>query len=140
MVADRLELARRACPGADLRLHHLVALELPADLGAEGLAVGDGAEDQLDLSGQIEEALSALERLHEAEEHCKTAIALDYNNAQYFVHLGQVYRAGHLYDKAKKQFEMALRLDPKHAGALKEIREMESASHDKGLLDRFLKK
>ncbi len=79
-------------------------------------------------------------RLHEAEEHCKTAIALDYNNAQYYVHLGQVYRTGHLYDKAKKQFETALRLDPKHPGALKEIREMETPTAEKGLLDRFLKK
>lgn len=79
-------------------------------------------------------------RLHEAEEHCKTAIALDYNNAQYYVHLGQVYRTGHLFDKAKKQFETALRLDPKHPGALKEIREMESPPTEKGLLDRFLKK
>ena len=78
-------------------------------------------------------------RLHEAEEHCKTAIALDYNNAQYYVHLGQVYRTGHLFDKAKKQFEMALRLDPKHPGALKEIREMEPPA-DKGLLGRILKK
>jgi len=79
-------------------------------------------------------------RLHEAEEHCKTAIALDYNNAQYYVHLGQVYRTGHLAEKAKKQFETALRLDPKHPGALKEIREMESPPDDKGLLGRFLKK
>jgi len=78
-------------------------------------------------------------RLHEAEEHCKTAIALDYNNAQYYVHLGQVYRTGHLFDKAKKQFETALRLDPKHPGALKEIREMEPPT-DKGLLDRILNK
>jgi hypothetical protein len=78
-------------------------------------------------------------RLHEAEEHCKTAIALDYNNPQYYVHLGQVYRTGHLFDKAKKQFETALRLDPKHPGALKEIREMEPAP-DKGMFDRFLKK
>ena len=79
-------------------------------------------------------------RLHEAEEHCKTAIALDYNNAQYYVHLGQVYRTGHLFDKAKKQFETALRLDPKHPGALKELREMEPPPADKGLLGRFLKK
>ena len=78
-------------------------------------------------------------RLHEAEEHCKTAIALDYNNAQYYVNLGQVYRAGHLPDKAKKQFETALRLDPKHPGALKEIREMEPPS-EKGLFGRILGK
>ncbi len=80
-------------------------------------------------------------RLHEAEEHCKTAIALDYNNAQYFVNLGLVYRTGHLYEKAKKQYETALRLDPKHPGALKEIRELEAASapppHEKGLFDRL---
>ena len=79
-------------------------------------------------------------RLHEAEEHCKTAIALDYNNAQYYVNLGQVYRTGHLPEKAKKQFETALRLDPKHPGALKELREMEPPPAEKGLLDRFLKK
>jgi len=79
-------------------------------------------------------------RLHEAEEHCKTAIALDYNNAQYYVHLGQVYRLGQMPEKAKKQFETALRLDPKHPGALKELHEMEPATAGKGLLDRFLKK
>jgi curved DNA-binding protein CbpA len=79
-------------------------------------------------------------RLHEAEEHCKTAIALDYNNSQYYVHLGQVYKAGHLFDKARKQFETALRLDPKHPGALKELRELEAPPAEKGLVDRFLKK
>lgn len=78
-------------------------------------------------------------RLHEAEEHCKTAIALDYNNAQYYVHLGQVYKTGHLFDKAKKQFETALRLDPKHPGALKELREMEPPP-ETGLLGRLLGK
>jgi tetratricopeptide (TPR) repeat protein len=67
-------------------------------------------------------------RLHEAEEHCKTAIALDYNNADYYVNLGQVYRTGHLAEKARKQFETALRLDPRHAGALREIRELEAAA------------
>jgi tetratricopeptide (TPR) repeat protein len=78
-------------------------------------------------------------RLHEAEEHCKTAIALDYNNAQYYVHLGQVYKTGHLLDKAAKQFETALRLDPKHPGALKELRELAPLPAEKGLFDRFLK-
>ncbi|MHB8893717.1 MAG: DnaJ domain-containing protein [Candidatus Geothermincolia bacterium] len=78
-------------------------------------------------------------RLHEAEEHCKTAIALDYNNAQYYVHLGQVYKTGHLFEKAKKQFETALRLDPKHPGALKEIRELEPPP-ETGLLGRILGK
>jgi tetratricopeptide (TPR) repeat protein len=65
-------------------------------------------------------------RLHEAEEHCKTAIALDYNNAQYYVHLGLVYKTGHLFEKARKQFEMALKLDPKHPQALRELAEIRS--------------
>lgn len=68
-------------------------------------------------------------RLHEAEEHCKTAIALDYNNSQYYVHLGQVYKTGHLFEKAKKQFEMALKLDPKHPQALKELEELKGLQH-----------
>lgn len=50
-------------------------------------------------------------RLHEAEEHRKTTIALEANSAQHYVHLGQVYRTGHLFDGARKQSEMALRLD-----------------------------
>jgi curved DNA-binding protein CbpA len=83
--------------------------------------------------------LRTKKRLHEAEEHCKTAIALDYNNAQYYVHLGQVYRTGHLPDKARKQFETALKLDPKHAAALKELREMDGTA-EKGLFDRIMKK
>ena len=78
-------------------------------------------------------------RLHEAEEHCKIAIALDHSVAQYYVHLGQVYKTGHLYEKARQQFETALRLDPKHPGALKEIRELEPPP-EKGLFDRFMKK
>jgi len=79
-------------------------------------------------------------RLHEAEEHCKTAIALDYNNALYYVHLGQVYKTGHLFEKAKKQFETALRLDPKHPGALKEIAELGALPTEKGFIDRLLRK
>jgi len=78
-------------------------------------------------------------RLREAEEHCKAAIALENSNAQYHVHLGQVYRTGHLFDKAKHQFETALRLDPKNPGALKEIRELEPPP-EAGLLGRFFGK
>ena len=76
-------------------------------------------------------------RLREAEEHCKAAIALDNSNAQYHVHLGQVYRTGHLFDKAKHQFETALRLDPKNPGALKEIREMEPPPARRGCSNGF---
>jgi len=78
-------------------------------------------------------------RLHEAEEHCKTAIALDYNNSQYYVHLGLVYKTGHLFKKAKQQFEIALRLDPKNPEALKEIRELEPPP-ETGLRGRIIGK
>ncbi len=71
-------------------------------------------------------------RLHEAEEHCKTAIALDYNNSLYYVHLGQVYRTGHLYEKARQQFEQALKLDPKHPQALQELAQLRSSSGSGG--------
>lgn len=76
-------------------------------------------------------------RLQEAEQHCKTAIALDGNNAQHYVHLGQVYRTGHLFDKARKQFETALRLNPKHPEALEELRELAGPTTEKGLFDRL---
>jgi curved DNA-binding protein CbpA len=79
-------------------------------------------------------------RLHEAEEHCKTAIALDYNNSQYYVHLGQVYKTGRLFDKARRQFEQALRLDPKHPQALKEMADLSGQTPEKGLIERFLGK
>jgi len=78
-------------------------------------------------------------RLREAEEHCKAAIALENNNAQYHVHLGQVYRTGRLFDKARHQFETALRLDPKNPVALKETRELEPPP-ETGRLGRFLGK
>jgi curved DNA-binding protein CbpA len=66
-------------------------------------------------------------RLHEAEEHCKTAIALDYSNPLYYVHLGQVYKTGRLYKKAKAQFETALKLKPDYSQALREIKNLESS-------------
>jgi tetratricopeptide (TPR) repeat protein len=78
-------------------------------------------------------------RLREAEEHCKAAIALENNNAQFHVHLGQVYRTGRLFDKARHQFETALRLDPKNPVALKETRELEPPP-ETGRLGRFLGK
>lgn len=60
-------------------------------------------------------------RLKEAEEHLKTAIALDCNNPQYFVNLGLVYKKGKAYEKASEAFSRALRLDPGHKNALKEM-------------------
>lgn len=63
-------------------------------------------------------------RLHEAEEHCKTAITLDYSNPLFYVHLGQVYKAGKLNQKAKKQFETALKLNPGFVEATRELKNL----------------
>ena len=61
---------------------------------------------------------------HEAEEHCRTAITLDYSNPLFYVHLGQVYKAGKLDQKARKQFETALKLDPGFAEAGRELKSL----------------
>ncbi len=66
-------------------------------------------------------------RLHEAEEHCKTAIALDYSNPLFYVHLGQVYKTGRLHKKARTQFETALKLKPDYSQALRELKNLESS-------------
>jgi Flp pilus assembly protein TadD len=78
-------------------------------------------------------------RLHEAEEHCMRAIALDYGNPQYHVHLGQVYLAGRVPEKARRQFELALKLDPKHAQALKELAELDGHPEGKGRFGKLFK-
>jgi curved DNA-binding protein CbpA len=79
-------------------------------------------------------------RLHEAEEHCKTAIALDYSNPLFYLHLGQVYKTGKLPQKAKKQFETALKLDPKFRQATDEIKGLGSSPDDKGFMGKILGK
>jgi tetratricopeptide (TPR) repeat protein len=79
-------------------------------------------------------------RLHEAEEHCKTAIALDYNNPQFYVHLGQVYKTGRLPQKARKQFEMALKLNPRHPQALKELERPGPAQKKGRFINKIFKK
>jgi len=79
-------------------------------------------------------------RLHEAEEHCKTAIALDYSNPLFYLHLGQVYKTGKLPQKAKKQFETALKLDPKFRQASDEIKGLGSDPDDKGFMGKILGK
>ncbi|MFC1657720.1 tetratricopeptide repeat protein, partial [Candidatus Moduliflexota bacterium] len=79
-------------------------------------------------------------RLHEAEEHCKTAITLDYSNPLFYVHLGQVYLAGRLNEKARKQFETALKLDPGHVDARKALEVVKGEGQDKSLFDKLFKK
>lgn len=79
-------------------------------------------------------------RLHEAEEHCKTAIALDYSNPLFYLHLGRVYKTGKLPQKARKQFETALKLDPGFRQASDEIKNLGSSPEDKGFMGKILGK
>lgn len=80
-------------------------------------------------------------RLHEAEEHCKTAIALEYSKPLYYVHLGEVYRTGKLLAKARKQFETALKLDPAFAPAKEALAMLKKeAAGDKGLMNKIFRK
>ncbi len=79
-------------------------------------------------------------RLHEAEEHCKTAITLDYSNPLFYVHLGQVYLAGRLNEKARKQFETALKLDPGYSEAREALDVMKGGDQDRGLFDKLFRK
>jgi curved DNA-binding protein CbpA len=79
-------------------------------------------------------------RLHEAEEHCKTAIALDYSNPLFYLHLGRVYKTGKLPQKARKQFETALKLDPGFRQASDEIKDLGSGPGDTGFMGKILGK
>ena len=79
-------------------------------------------------------------RLHEAEEHCKTAITLDYSNPFFHLHLGQVYKAGKLPRKARKEFETALKLDRNLAAARTELENLEAPAEGKGVINRIFGK
>jgi curved DNA-binding protein CbpA len=83
---------------------------------------------------------STRKRLHEAEEHCKTAIALDYSNPLFYLHLGQVYKTGRLTRKARKQFETALKLNPGFLQASEELKDLDPPPADKGIMNRIFKK
>jgi curved DNA-binding protein CbpA len=79
-------------------------------------------------------------RLHEAEEHCKTAIALDYSNPLFYLHLGRVYKTGRLLQKARQQFETALKLDPSFRQAREELDQLGSEKREKGFMGKILGK
>jgi len=83
---------------------------------------------------------STRKRLHEAEEHCKTAIALDYSNPLFYLHLGRVYKTGKLPQKARKQFETALKLNPGFHQATEELKGLGSDPGSKGLMNKILGK
>lgn len=79
-------------------------------------------------------------RLHEAEEHCKRAISLDFSKPLFHFHLGQVYKAGKLPRKARKEFETALKLDRNFVAARRELESLEAPAEGKGVISRILGK
>lgn len=80
-------------------------------------------------------------RLTEAEEHLKTAIALDCNDPRLYLNLGLVYKGGRRWDEAAEVFRRALRLDPRHRETLREMEELSrqreeaSPGDDSAILD-----
>jgi len=54
--------------------------------------------------------------LHQAAEHAKKAIAVEPQNIAYYVTLAEVYVKAGLTASARRALEVAMNLDPKHAG------------------------
>jgi tetratricopeptide (TPR) repeat protein len=65
-------------------------------------------------------------RKREAEQALKRAIELEPTNANYYVGLGNLYREGHIRDKALAMYRTALRWDPKNRHALKAVDDVEA--------------
>ncbi|MBI4698192.1 MAG: DnaJ domain-containing protein [Nitrospirae bacterium] len=63
-------------------------------------------------------------RSKEAEETILRAIDLEPHNAEYYVHLGNIYVGHGLNKRAEEQFEKALKWDPTHKKALKELEKL----------------
>ncbi|MBI5378660.1 MAG: DnaJ domain-containing protein [Nitrospirae bacterium] len=60
-------------------------------------------------------------RLHQAEEACRKAIALEPTNAEHHVLMGKIYGKAGLHSRAVTQFQEALNWEPEHPAALKEL-------------------
>ncbi len=60
-------------------------------------------------------------RLHQAEEACRKAIALEPSNAEHYVLMGKIYGKAGLQSRALAQFQEALHWEPEHPAALKEL-------------------
>jgi curved DNA-binding protein CbpA len=63
-------------------------------------------------------------RLRAAEEAFKKAIQLDPTNADYYIHLGLVYKKGGMKNRAQAQFQEALKWNPKNRQAQEEIQKL----------------
>jgi curved DNA-binding protein CbpA len=60
-------------------------------------------------------------RLHEAREMCEKAVEIEPYDVDNYIRLGMVYRKAGLDMRARKQFEKALRWEPDHPVARKEL-------------------
>ena len=60
----------------------------------------------------------------EAEEAILKAIALEHHNANYYIHLGNIYLQGGMKKRALHQFETALKWDPTNETAQNEIEKL----------------
>jgi TolA-binding protein len=84
-------------------------------------------------------------RKREAEQELKLAIELEPHNAHYYVGLANLYRDGHIDDKALTMYRRALLWDPKNRHALKAVQDYEATSKGAdggkgvGLFTRFRK-
>jgi curved DNA-binding protein CbpA len=72
-------------------------------------------------------ALSNMQnRIKEAEETILKAIELEPHNANYFVHLGEIYIKAGMKKRAIRQFEIALKWDPTNKRVQKELEKLKS--------------
>ncbi len=60
-------------------------------------------------------------RLHEAREMCEKAVEMEPYDVENYINLGLVYKEAGLHARARKQFEHALRWDPEHPVAIREL-------------------
>ena len=60
-------------------------------------------------------------RLHEAREMCERAVEMEPYDVENYVRLGLVYKKAGLQLRARRQFEQALRWDPSHPTARREL-------------------
>ncbi len=78
--------------------------------------------DKAEYWAYLSLALSKMpKRNKEAEETITKAVALEPQNAKYYIHLGTVYLHAGLKQRAEQQFKKALDWDPENKTAMKEL-------------------
>lgn len=78
-------------------------------------------------------------KLHEARDHCKKAIQMEFYNAEYHANLGFVYFKAGLKSLAVKHFNDALKWDPDNAIARKFMTKLDGDSQQaEGPIDKIV--